>query len=149
VVERALEVLGAARKAGVPFLVGTDSGFAITPYGEWHARELQIMVDDLGFSPAEALAATTVNNARVLREHADLGALAPGKLADFIVVKGDPVADVGVLMKPGAIEAVYLGGTRITLAPPTHPRRYGWERSHRQWGEVYRRDRVAELRAAR
>jgi imidazolonepropionase-like amidohydrolase len=148
VVERAIEVLSAARKAGVPFLVGTDSGFAITPYGEWHARELEIMVDDLGFTPREALAATTVNNARVLREHADVGALAPGKLADFIVVKGDPVADVGMLMKPGAIEAVYLGGRRTALAPPAATRRYSWEHSHRQWSEVYDRDRVARLRAA-
>jgi imidazolonepropionase-like amidohydrolase len=149
VVERAVEVLGAARKAGVPFLVGTDSGFAVTPYGEWHARELQIMVDDLGFTPEEALTATTVNNARILREHGEVGALAPGKLADFIVVKGDPVADVGVLMKPGAIEAVYLGGTRTALAPPAAARRYSWESSHRQWGEVYKRDRAAQLRAAR
>jgi len=148
VVERGLEVLTAARKAGVPFLVGTDSGFAVTPYGEWHARELQIMVDDLGFTPQEVLTATTVNNARVLREHDEVGTLAAGKLADFIVVKGDPVADVGVLMQPGAIEAVYLGGCRITLDPPTTARRYPWERSHRQWGEVYSRDRVAQLRAA-
>ncbi len=147
VVERALDVLGRARKAGVPFLVGTDSGFAVTPYGEWHARELQIMVEDLGFTAEEALAATTVNNARVLREHDEVGALAAGKLADFVVVNGDPVADVGVLMKPGAIEAVYLGGARMTLAPPAAPRRYGWERSYRQWGEVYSRERVAQLRA--
>ncbi len=149
VVERAVEVLAAARKAGVPFLVGTDSGFAVTPYGEWHARELQIMVDDLGFTPAEALTATTVNNARVLREHEDVGALATGKLADFVVVDGDPLADVGVLMKPGAIEAVYLGGSRVTLSPPTTARRYPWERSHRQWGDVYSRDRVSRLRAPR
>jgi imidazolonepropionase-like amidohydrolase len=147
VVERALEVLGAARKAGVPFLVGTDSGFAVTPYGEWHARELQIMVDDLGFAPQEALTATTVNNARVLREHDRVGRLAAGMLADFVVVNGDPLADVGVLLKPGAIEAVYLGGRRITLEPPADPRRYPWERGHRQWGEVYDRDRVATLRA--
>ena len=145
VVERAVEVLGTARKAGVPFLVGTDSGFAVTPYGEWHARELQIMVDDLGFTPAEALTATTVNNARVLREHDRAGRLAAGMLADFIVVNGDPLADVGVLMKPGAIEAVYLGGERMTLAPPTAVRRYPWERGHRQWGEIYSRDRVARL----
>jgi cytosine/adenosine deaminase-related metal-dependent hydrolase len=147
VVERALQVLTAARKAGVPFLVGTDSGFAVTPYGEWHARELQIMVDDLGFTPAEALTATTVNNARVLREHEEVGRLAAGTLADFIVVDGDPLADVGVLLKPGAIEAIYLGGRRVTLAPPAAPRRYPWERGHRQWSEVYDRERVAHMRA--
>lgn len=107
------------------------------------------MVDDLGFTPAEALTATTVNNARVLREHEDVGTLAAGKLADFVVVDGDPLADVGVLMKPGAIEAVYLGGSRVTLSPPTTARRYPWERSHRQWGDVYSRDRVSRLRAPR
>jgi imidazolonepropionase-like amidohydrolase len=146
VVDRALEVLGAARKAGVPFLVGTDTGFAVTPYGEWHARELEIMVDDLGFAPAEALTATTVNNARVLREHDQVGALAAGQLADFVVVKGDPLGDVGVLMQPGAIEAVYRGGGRMAVSLPTAPRRYAWERSHRQWSETYSRDRVARRR---
>lgn len=148
VVERAVEVLATARKAGVPFLVGTDTGFAVTPYGEWHARELQIMVDDLGFTPQEALTATTVNNARVLREADQVGRLAPGMLADFIIVNGDPVADVGVLLKPGAVEAVYLGGRRVELALPAGVRRYPWERSHRQWGEIYDRERVAHLRAA-
>ena len=34
-----------ARKAGVPMMTGTDSGFAVTPYGEWHARELEIFVE--------------------------------------------------------------------------------------------------------
>lgn len=146
VVERALEVLTSARKAGVPFLVGTDSGFAVTPYGEWHARELQIMVDDLGFTPEDALTATTVNNARVLREHDEVGRLAAGKRADFIVVNGDPVTDVGVLLKPGAVEAVYLDGRRVSLTLPVAPRRHPWERGHRQWGEVYDRGRVAALR---
>ena len=42
--------------AGVPFLTGTDSGFAVTPYGEWHARELELFVDDLGFTPAGGVA---------------------------------------------------------------------------------------------
>jgi hypothetical protein len=53
-----------------------------------------------------------------------------------------------MLMKPGAIEAVYLGGRRTALAPPAATRRYSWEHSHRQWSEVYDRDRVARLRAA-
>ncbi len=39
----------------MPFLTGTDTGFAVTPYGEWHARELELFVNDLGFSPAAAL----------------------------------------------------------------------------------------------
>src|SRR5437763_5973001 len=39
-----------ARAAGVPLLTGTDTGFAVTPYGEWNARELELFVDDLGFT---------------------------------------------------------------------------------------------------
>jgi imidazolonepropionase-like amidohydrolase len=53
--ERACRNLAKAHKAGVPMMAGTDSGFAVTPYGEWHARELEIFVNDLGFTPAEAL----------------------------------------------------------------------------------------------
>ena len=148
VVARALEVLREAREAGVPFLVGTDSGFAVTPYGEWHARELQIMVDDLGFAPEAALEATTLGNARVLRQHGQVGELAAGKLADFIVVNGDPVADITVLQRREGIEAVYLGGRGIELTLPAAPRSYPWEKSHRQWSEVYTRDSVAARRLA-
>lgn len=147
-VERALEVLSQARKAGVTFVVGTDSGFAVTPYGEWHARELKIMVDDLGFTPEEALKATTVTNAQLLREHREVGGLGLGKMADFIVVNGDPIADIGVLLRREAIEAVYLGGRKVEIAPPANPRRYNWERGFRQWNELYTRDRVANLRLA-
>lgn len=147
-VQRALEVLSQARKAGVPFLVGTDSGFAVTPYGEWHARELKIMVDDLGFTAEEALKATTVTNAQVLREHREVGGLGLGRMADFIVVDGDPIADIGVLMRREAIQAVYQGGRKVEVTPPANPKRYNWERGFRQWSELYTRDRVASLRPA-
>src|SRR5207237_1396426 len=39
-----------ARAAGVPILTGTDTGFAVPPYGEWNARELELFVQDLGFT---------------------------------------------------------------------------------------------------
>src|SRR3979411_2651913 len=64
-----------AKAAGVPFLPGTDSGFAITPYGEWHARELELFVDDLGFTPAAALRATTEAAARVMTGGEGIGGL--------------------------------------------------------------------------
>jgi len=148
VIDRACEVLNKAREAGVEFLVGTDAGFAVTPYGEWHARELEIMVDDLGFTPEQALTATTAGNAKVLRQHGQVGELGVGKLADFIVVDGDPVADVSLLGRKGAIEAIYQGGRRVELKLPDKVKRYPWEKSHRQWSELYTRDRVASLRLA-
>jgi len=44
-----------AHEAGVKFLLGTDTGFATTPYGEWHAREMQLLVDYAGLSRLEAI----------------------------------------------------------------------------------------------
>ena len=64
-----------AKKAGIPFLTGTDSGFAVTPYGEWHARELELFVDDLGFTKAGALRAATEVNARFMTHGDEIGVL--------------------------------------------------------------------------
>lgn len=144
-VELAARMLVKAREAGVPFMVGTDSGFAVTPYGEWHARELEIMVEHLGFTPAEALKATTSGNSGLLREGDSVGRIAVGALADLTVVAENPLEDIASLMRPGDITHVYLGGEPVDLAPIPEAKPYSWEQSFRQWGEVYTRERVAEL----
>ncbi len=145
VVDDACEVLVAARKAGVPFMVGTDSGFAITPYGEWHARELALMVDYLGFTPGAALRSTTSGNSGLLREGDNVGRIAIGSFADITVVAADPLKDVSVLQKRANIKDVYLAGRRIDLEPCDDSKTFRWEQSYRQWNDVYTRERVAEL----
>ena len=60
-------------------LTGTDTGFAITPYGEWNARELELFVEDLGFTPAAALRAATEVNAGFMTEGGRIGVLEPGR----------------------------------------------------------------------
>lgn len=144
-IDIACETLSAAREAGVPFMVGTDSGFATTPYGEWHARERDLMVEHLGFTPGEALKCTTSGNAGLLREGEAVGRLAEGAFADVTVVAEDPIADIGSLQRRDNIEAVYLGGEAIDLEPVPDAEPYRWEQSYRQWNEVYTRDRMAEL----
>jgi imidazolonepropionase-like amidohydrolase len=44
----------------------------------------------------------------------DLGTVTAGKLADLLVVDGDPVADINLLRNPGALLAVLLGGHPVT-----------------------------------
>src|SRR6476646_404341 len=83
--------------AGVPFLTGTDTGFAVTPYGEWHAKELELFVNDLGFTPAAAIRAATEVNGRFMTEAGDIGVLAESRAADFIVWDGSPLADIRLL----------------------------------------------------
>lgn len=145
VIDDAREMLVKAREQGVPFMVGTDSGFAITPYGEWHAKELELMVDDLGFTPGDALKATTSVNSELLREQDDVGRLVEGAYADITVVDGNPLDDIAILQKREAIRAVYRGGEPVDLAPEPRASGYQWEYSYRQWNDIYTRDRVAEL----
>jgi len=51
--------LRAAYDAGVPLLTGSESGFSLTPYGDWHYRELQVFVEDLGMTPLQAINSAT------------------------------------------------------------------------------------------
>ncbi len=75
-----------AVEAGVRIAMGTDSG--VTPHGR-NLRELQLMADG-GMAPAAVLEATTRSAAQLMGVDADLGTIAEGKLADLVVVAGDP-----------------------------------------------------------
>ena len=111
-----------AYDAGVPLLCGTESGFSITPYGEWHWRELQVRVDDLGLTPLQALASATSEGARALGRHGQLGLLKPGLPADVIVVKGDVTRDVTLLGRPDGMVHVFKDGVRVDTETPLPPR---------------------------
>ena len=144
--ERACRNLARAREAGVPMMAGTDSGFAVTPYGEWHARELEIFVNDLGFTPAEALCAATRTNAGFLAEGERVGCLEPGRAADFIALDGSPLEDISMLLDKSRIHAVYLGGRRMALPARDYDPRQVTDAAMTNWSDVYTQARVAELR---
>ncbi|MEA2652183.1 MAG: hypothetical protein QOI85_1904 [Chloroflexota bacterium] len=107
---RTRQSLHLAHEAGVRFVVGTDSGFAVTPYGEWHAKELELLMDYAGLNELEAIQAATWNAGRTLNLEGKVGAVAPGMLADLIVVDGDPSVDLTVLQERDRIETVIVGG---------------------------------------
>ena len=102
--------LNRARQAGVTIISGTDTGFAATPYGEWHARELELLMRYAGMSALAAIKAATHDCAIVLGDEDDVGSLVAGKGADIIVVDGDPLADIRVLQDKQRIETVILRG---------------------------------------
>ena len=136
-----------AKAAGVPFLPGTDSGFAITPYGEWHARELELFVDDLGFTPAEALRATTEAAGRFMTNGDDIGLLEPGRFADFIALDGSPLADIGILQDKRRLRAVYTAGKEYRMADRPYDPRKVTDFALTNWTDLYTQARVAELGA--
>src|SRR5262249_14555828 len=96
-------------KAGGRLGLGGDYGFAWTPHGQY-ARELSFFVNYVGFTPLETIKCATNTGAAILGRGHELGTLAPGKLADVLVVDGDPLADIRVLEDRTKFIAVIQGG---------------------------------------
>ncbi|WP_181276234.1 metal-dependent hydrolase family protein [Brevibacterium oceani] len=105
----ARERVAAALQAGVKTALGTDSG--VCPHGE-NLRE-PVHAVELGLSEMDAIVAGTKNAAELLRLDADLGTLEAGKLADFIVIDFDPLADITPLATPDNVKAVVQGGALV------------------------------------
>jgi len=99
----------ALRKGGVTFGTGTDAGVTGTHHGWATLRELQLLVAG-GLTPLEAITAATSNAARALKVDGDRGTIAPGKLADIILIEGEPHKDIHDIEK---IKRVFLGGREL------------------------------------
>ena len=143
--DAACEALTRAREAGARFMTGTDSGFAVTPLGEWHAREIKNFVDYLGFSPAEALRCATSVCSDFVRDGERVGALAVGRRADIVVLDADPLADVSILGDASHINEVILGGETVDVDVRDYDPRQVSDFSYNLWSDLYTRERVAEL----
>jgi imidazolonepropionase-like amidohydrolase len=112
------------REMGVRFAAGTDSGVVLTP-ADGLPWELQLMMEDIGLSPLEAISAATGDAARAIGLAADRGTLEPGRRADILVVDGDPATDITSLRR---VRAVFKDGQAavrdgVILEPP---RWQGW-----------------------
>lgn len=122
------DMLKRAYAAGVPMLCGTESGFALTPYGDWHYREMEVFVEHLGMTPLEAIKCGTKDNAFALNLDGKIGAVAEDHFADILVVDGDPLKDISVLGEKERLRHVFAGGRSVELERPQPPRRPipGW-----------------------
>ena len=149
VIDIAKRNLNRARERGVAFMTGSDAGFAVTPYGEWHAREIGILVDWLGFTPAQALRAATSVGARLMPcgrpgtpQAAQVGAIEVGRHADFLFIQGEPLADVSLLLQKDAIAAVFQGGRQMSTERKAYDPWQVTNLSSLKWTELYTRERV-------
>lgn len=92
-----------AHEGGVKIAFGTDTG--VSAHGD-NAGEFALLVK-AGLTPLEAIQTATVNAADHFSLSSEIGSLAPGKAADLIAVKGDPLSDVTVLQH---VTSVIKGG---------------------------------------
>ena len=97
------------KRRGVRVLPGGDYGFAWNPNGT-NARDVELFVDLLGFSPMEAILAATRSGGEMMMKSGELGQLTPGSLADLLLVDGDPLADVSILQDKAKLVAIMKDG---------------------------------------
>jgi imidazolonepropionase-like amidohydrolase len=86
------------QQSGVTIAAGTDAGNIGTLHGPALHREFELMAE-AGLSPEEILAAATRGGAQVMGRSDELGTLEKGKLADFVLLDADPLADIAHLRR--------------------------------------------------
>jgi imidazolonepropionase-like amidohydrolase len=107
--DAAVDSLSKMHKRGIRVLPGGDYGFAFTPHCQ-NARDLEFFVKYLGFTPMEAIRATTLFGGQIMMQGNELGAVKDGYLADLMLVDGDPLANLSILRDPKRILAVMKDG---------------------------------------
>jgi len=105
-------VLPRANAAGMRLVLGDDYGAIGLPHGRY-GEELAYYADDVGIPALDVIRWATKHGAELMGREHELGTVAEGKLADLLVVDGDPVAELSLLADPGNLLAVIQGG-RLT-----------------------------------
>ena len=106
VIDANAESFRAAHEAGVRIAMGTDAGVGVHGTNAW---ELELMTQH-GMSPLEAIVATTKTASECIHMADEIGTLEAGKLADLIVVDGDPLEDITLLQDQERLRLILQGG---------------------------------------
>ena len=105
-------ILPVANKAGVKLLTGDDYGAKGVDHGTY-VEELILYANEIGIPSLDVLRWATRNGAEAMGLGAQTGTIEAGKLADLLVVEGDPSADITVLRDKANLRAILLGGVAI------------------------------------
>ena len=133
------------REAGVRVVVGTDAGASLARFDEAVHVELESLVG-AGWSPVDAIAAGTSGSAAAIGRERELGSLEAGKIADLVIVRGNPARTISDVRN---VEAVYLDGREVVRGghavldtrPVPWPADQIAERTHYRSTDVPRRGR--------
>jgi imidazolonepropionase-like amidohydrolase len=108
-----LKFTGMAKRAGAHIVVGSHSSVPHAERGWAYQRELELLVES-GLTPMEAIVAGTMENARFFRVADRLGSIEPGKMADLILIDGDPLKAIAVMRR---VKQVMLNGKWVEQSP--------------------------------
>src|SRR5262245_7379576 len=108
--ENMLKFARLCHRAGATFVVGSHSSVPKAERGWAYQREMELLAE-CGLPPTEVIAAATLNNARFFRVDGRLGSIEPGKLADLVLLDGDPLRDIKAMRQ---VRRVMLNGEWVT-----------------------------------
>src|SRR5215208_1792189 len=103
-----IRALRYAHEAGVKIASGSD---LLGPLQSRKARELEIKTEVM--SPMESLVSATKTNAELFGIEDEIGTIEEGKLADLLVVEGDPLEDIAILQKKSNLRLIMKGGKMV------------------------------------
>lgn len=102
-----------AKDAGIRFAYGTDySRSDLGPYGN-HGQEFVTMVEELGFTAMESIKIGTIQSAHLLNREHEVGSLEVGKLADVVVVAGNPLDKIELLADRDQVKLIFQNGKKV------------------------------------
>ena len=105
-----LDFTGFLHRGGVRMVVGSHGGVPYAARGWAYQHEMELMVES-GMSPAAVIVGATLENARFLRIEERLGSVEPGKQADLVLLRSNPLEDIGAMRQ---VERVMLNGRWVT-----------------------------------
>lgn len=117
-ISQSAKMIRRAFDAGVPLMCGSESGFSVTPYGDWHYREMGLFVEHLGLTPLEAIDCATGAGASIFGLQNELGRIEENYIADLVLVEGDLESDLGLLGQKTNIRAVFKAGKKVNMDQP-------------------------------
>lgn len=105
------------RQAGIKFAFGTDAGSPCVPHDEILGEMRALLAHEVVTSPLELIRMLTINSAELRGDAEKLGSVEAGKLADLVVVDGDPLTDVEAL---GRVRHVFVAGEHLVVDGELH-----------------------------
>ena len=112
-----VRTLPAANEAGLRLCIGDDYGITLLPHAQGaYATEMEFYVKECGISALDVIRWATHNGGELMPDA--VGTVEPGKLADLLIIDGDPSQDIAILQREENLLGILKGGAFVKDPEP-------------------------------